>query len=487
MKRERDGYATDSEHDPLDAIPAFAVDCGNVLLRLGAVCAGGGVRESAPAARCAARPGLAPALARAAAAGGDAGAFAAGLAWPADRRRGRRRRERRGHGKNEKRRPHWRPEKETASRQRRLRVRARLGVDAGSGFEFRVGFGNRGGRDPGDAPVYDRAVRRAGRRRFNSGSALGDSTLATRAAPHSPPRRASAGPASAGGGGGAAARDSLARRTTSAGGRGRLPGSSGSGDRRTSTSPGIFLGRRRSPSPGWNGSRTSPVPAPRGSRVPGKLRGRPWGRSPIDSATAPAARRPSAGIATPRSGPAIGSAPSRGYSPPRSSPRPCARSSATRTPSAEALLLGGLPELLVGLVCDGDGDDDLGPRFADSERPLDGSSFGAGADEDANGDSGVSNGTAFSFLRGFGVVPRTIHACAAPGLGSFLRLAGRGSAVALGETSQDDSRAPRAAAEKLQTKYRRALAVLTEPGEGLLLAAAATLASRDAAAAAGSG
>ena len=107
--------------------------------------------------------------------------------------------------------------------------------------------------------------------------------------------------------------------------------------------------------------------------------------------------------------------------------------------SAEALLGGGLPALLVGLVCDGDGDDDLGPRFADSERPLDGSSFGSSrADEDANGDSGVSNGTAFSFLRGFGVVPRTIHACAAPGLGSFLRLAGRGSAVALGETSQDD-------------------------------------------------
>ena len=320
-----------------------------------------------------------------------------------------------------------------------------------------------------------------------SDSALGDSTPChARGVSFASAESVRAGPASAGGGGGAAARDSLARRYHERRRSRAASGELGFWGSQDLDVPGDFFGSAAVPvsgmerfanqsgprSAGFQGSRETPrsslgTLANRFSHGSSGATSLGWNRDPSfrpRHRLGPESRRLAAAIVS-----ATVRAFERDEDP----------------ASAEALLLGGLPELLVGLVCDGDGDDDLGPRFADSERPLDGSSFGSSrADEDANGDSGVSNGTAFSFLRGFGVVPRTIHACAAPGLGSFLRLAGRGSAVALGETSQDDSRAPRAAAEKLQTKYRRALAVLTEPGEGLLLAAAATLASRDAAAAA---
>ena len=168
--RKRDGYATDCEHDPPRRDPGVRGRLGgHVLLRLGAVVrAGGGVRESAPGGAVRRSPW---ARARAGARGGGGRRRRrvrrrACLALP-DRRRGRRRRERRGHGKKRKRRrPHWRlGEGDGVASAGGFRVRARLGVDVGSGFGFRVGFGNRGGRESrGDAPVYDRAVRRAGRR-----------------------------------------------------------------------------------------------------------------------------------------------------------------------------------------------------------------------------------------------------------------------------------------------------------------------------------
>ena len=79
------------------------------------------------------------------------------------------------------------------------------------------------------------------------------------------------------------------------------------------------------------------------------------------------------------------------------------------------------------------------------------------------GDDSEADGT-----RGrFGTVPRTIHASAAPGLDAFLCAASRACAAETGSEISTD---------------RRAFDVLTDPGEGLLLAAAAILASRDAAA-----
>ena len=443
------------------------------------------------AARCAARPGLAPALARAAAAGGDAGAFAAGLAWLCLTAA-----EEGGDGsggvteKNEKEgAPTGDSEKETASRQRAVSAFAHAlawtsvpssGLGSGSGTEAGANLAAT------LRSMTARCVALDAEAVSTSDSALGDSTPChARGVSFASAESVRAGPASAGGGGGAAARDSLARRYHERRRSRAASGELGFWGSQDLDVPGDFFGSAAVPvsgmerfanqsgprSAGFQGSRETPrsslgTLANRFSHGSSGATSLGWNRDPSfrpRHRLGPESRRLAAAIVS-----ATVRAFERDEDP----------------ASAEALLLGGLPELLVGLVCDGDGDDDLGPRFADSERPLDGSSFGAGADEDANGDSGVSNGTAFSFLRGFGVVPRTIHACAAPGLGSFLRLAGRGSAVALGETSQYDSRAPRAAAEKLQTKYRRALAVLTEPGEGLLLAAAATLASRDAAAAA---
>ena len=478
---------------PLDAILAFAVDSVGTSSSAWALWCAREAASASPrlAARCAARPGLAPALARAAAAGGDAGAFAAGLAWLCLTAA-----EEGGDGsggvteKNEKEgAPTGDSEKETASRQRAVSAFAHAlawtsvpssGLGSGSGTEAGANLAAT------LRSMTARCVALDAEAVSTSDSALGDSTPChARGVSFASAESVRAGPASAGGGGGAAARDSLARRyhlrRRSRAASGEL-GFWGSQDLDV---PGDFFGSAAVPvsgmerfanqsgprSAGFQGSRETPrsslgTLANRFSHGSSGATSLGWNRDPSfrpRHRLGPESRLLAAAIVS-----ATVRAFERDEDP----------------ASAEALLLGGLPELLVGLVCDGDGDDDLGPRFADSERPLDGSSFGAGADEDANGDSRVSNGTAFSFLRGFGVVPRTIHACAAPGLGSFLRLAGRGSAVALGETSQYDSRAPRAAAEKLQTKYRRALAVLTEPGEGLLLAAAATLASRDAAAAA---
>ena len=477
---------------PLDAILAFAVDSVGTSSSAWALWCAREAASASPrlAARCAARPGLAPALARAAAAGGDAGAFAAGLAWLCLTAA-----EEGGDGsggvteKNEKEgAPTGDSEKVTASRQRAVSAFARaLAWTSVPGSGLGSGSGTEAGANLAATlrSMTARCVALDAEAVSTSGSALGDSTPChARGVSFASAESVRAGPASAGGGGGAAARDSLARRYHE---RRRSRAASGElgfwgsqdldvpGDGLAAVFiPGMerFANQSGPRSAGFQGSRETPRSSlgtlvNRFSHGSSGATSLGWNRDPSfrpRHRLGPESRRLAA---------AIVSATLR------------ALERVEDFASAEALLGGGLPALLVGLVCDGDGDDDLGPRFADSERPLDGSSFGSSrADEDANGDSGVSNGTAFSFSRGFGVVPRTIHACAAPGLGSFLRLAGRGSAVALGETSQDDSRAPRAAAEKLQTKYRRALAVLTEPGEGLLLAAAATLASRDAAAAA---
>ena len=443
--------ATETNASPLDAILSFAIDTVGTSSSAWALwCA----REAASvspgiAARCAAREGLAPALARAAAAGGDAGVFAAGLAWlcltaaeEADDGESDAKTSRVSSG--------WEPrranetETESAVRNRRRVVSAFARALSSPPVQTMAGSRTEAGAFLAATlrSMTARCVAQDAEAASTSGSTLGDSAPNhARGVSIASAESFQTGPASAGGGAAARASDHLARRyherrrSRAASGElgfwgsqeldvpgdslGAGPRSTGYGARETSRSSFGMLASRFS----------------RGSGGAGSL-GR--NRDCLLIRLGPESRRLAAAIVS-------------------ATVRALERDGDDS--SAEALLRGDLPRLLVGLACDGDGDDDLGARFADPERALEGSSLGASVDGD---DSGADQ------TRGrFGTVPRTIHASAAPGLDAFLRAAGRACAAETGSGMSTD---------------RRAFDVLTNPGEGLLLAAAAILASRDAAA-----
>ena len=446
--------ATETNASPLDAILSFAIDTVGTSSSAWALWCAREAASASPgiAARCAAREGLAPALARAAAAGGDAGVFAAGLAWlcltaakEAD------------DGESDANTSTsvssgWEPrranktETESAVRNRRRVVSAFARALSSPPVQTIAGSRTNAGAFLAATlrSMTARCVAQDAEAASTSGSTLGDSTPNhARGVSFASAESFQTGPASTGGGAAARASDHLARRyherRRSRAASGELgfwgsqeldvPGDSlGAGPRSTG------YGARETPrsSFGMLGSRFS-----RGSGGAGSLgRNRDfWCDSP-EKRLGPESRRLAAAIVS-------------------ATVRALERDGDDS--SAEALLRGDLPRLLVGLACDGDGDDDLGARFADPERALEGSSVGASVDGDDSGADGT---------RGrFGTVPRTIHASAAPGLDAFLRAAGRACAAETGSGMSTD---------------RRAFDVLTDPGEGLLLAAAAILASRDA-------
>ncbi len=447
--------ATETNASPLDAILSFAIDTVGTSSSAWALWCAREAASASPgiAARCAAREGLAPALARAAAAGGDAGVFAAGLAWlcltaaeEAD--------DDESDAKTSSVSSGWEPrranktETESAVRNRRRVVSAFARALSSPPVQTMAGSRTDAGAFLAATlrSMTARCVAQDAEAASTSGSTLGDSTPNhARGVSFASAESFQTGPASAGGGAAARASDHLARRyherRRSRAASGELgfwgsqeldvPGDSlGAGPRSTG------YGARETPrsSFGMLASRFS-----RGSGGAGSLgRNRDfWCDSP-EKRLGPESRRLAAAIVS-------------------ATVRALERDGDDS--SAEALLRGDLPRLLVGLACDGDGDDDLGARFADPERALEGSSLGASVDGDDSGADGTRGG--------FGTVPRTIHASAAPGLDSFLRAAGRACAAETGSGMSTD---------------RLAFDVLTDPGEGLLLAAAAILASRDAAA-----
>ena len=127
----------------------------------------------------------------------------------------------------------------------------------------------------------------------------------------------------------------------------------------------------------------------------------------------------------------------------------------TTTTTVDLLLQGGLPKLLLGCVCHGDGDDETGAYWYSvtdrNNSSREGFSIGT------THVPALSTTTAPSFMASY---PKTIHASAAHAIGVFMKRAGAGMSEQSGENM-----------------FTR---VMTDPGEGLLLAVAAVLGSKDA-------
>jgi hypothetical protein len=373
--------ATETNASPLDAILSFAIDTVGTSSSAWALWCAREAASASPgiAARCAAREGLAPALARAAAAGGDAGVFAAGLAWlcltaaeEAD--------DDESDAKTSSVSSGWEPrranktETESAVRNRRRVVSAFARALSSPPVQTMAGSRTDAGAFLAATlrSMTARCVAQDAEAASTSGSTLGDSTPNhARGVSFASAESFQTGPASAGGGAAARASDHLARRYHE---RRRSRAASGElgfwgsqeldvpGDSLAAGPRSTGYGARETPrsSFGMLASRFS-----RGSGGAGSLgRNRDfWCGSP-EKRLGPESRRLAAAIvsATVRALEHDGD-----------------------DSSAEALLRGDLPRLLVGLACDGDGDDDLGARFADPERALEGSSLGASVDGDDSG------------------------------------------------------------------------------------------------------